>query len=102
MNLTKDIADKKSPALFCVLTVLFLAGCSNGTQIQEVNYVGGMETSSAVVQANSNGGYTTVSGDPDIAVADAGMEQESMLPYGGGDQGIRLAEDESSGFIDQN
>ncbi|MCE0521586.1 MAG: hypothetical protein LV480_01590 [Methylacidiphilales bacterium] len=88
-------------AILCWAAALSLVGCSSGTPIQEVNYVGGMETSSAVVVATPNGGYQTISGDPDVAI-DGGIEQESMLPYGGGDQGIRQAEDEAPAFIDEN
>ncbi len=81
--------------LLCLGMTLLLAGCSSNTPIEEGTYVGGMETQSAVVEPNGNGGYRTISGDPYVAV-DGGLEQESMLPYGGGDQGIRQAEDEAT------
>ena len=74
-----------------------LAGCSSSTPIEEGQYVGDMPVNTAVVEPTSNGGYRTISGDPLIAV-DGGVEQESMLPYGGGEQGIRQAEDESLNY----
>jgi len=79
------------------LGALLLWGCSSNGTVEEANYVGGMETSSAVVQETPNGGYRTISGDPDI-IANGQIEQESMLPYGGGDEGIRQAEDEGPAF----
>ena len=70
------------------------AGCSSGTPIEEGEYVGGMPVDGAVVEPVPGGGYKTISGDPLIAV-NGNIEQTSMLPYGGGDEGIRQAEDET-------
>lgn len=66
----------------------------SGGIVHEATYFDGMKTSSAVVQETPNGGYRTISGDP-IVVVDGEVEPESMLPYGGSEQGIRQAEDES-------
>jgi hypothetical protein len=76
------------------LVAISMAGCSSGTPIEEGEYVGGMPVDTATVEAVPGGGYQTLSGDPLIAAND-GIEQESMLPYGGGDQGIRQMEDET-------
>jgi len=81
-------------SLLCGMVAFSFAGCSSGTPIEENEYVGGMPTDSAVVEPVPGGGYKTISGDPLIAV-NGDVEQESMLPYGGGDQGIRTMEDET-------
>ena len=88
--------------LWCGMAALLTAACSSGGggDIQEATYVDGMETDSAVVQATPNGGYRTVSGDP-MVVANGDIEPESMLPYGGGNEGIRQMEDEAP-FQDVN
>lgn len=82
------------------VTALALAGCSssgsNGT-VDEATYFDGMQTSSAVLQETPNGGYRTISGDPQVIV-DNNIEPENMLPYGGGAEGIREAEDESTTY----
>jgi hypothetical protein len=70
------------------------AGCSSGTPIEEGEYVGGMPVDTAVVEPVPGGGYRTISGDPLVAM-NGNIEQTSMLPYGGGDEGIRQAEDET-------
>lgn len=74
-----------------------LAACSDNTPIQEGEYFGGMPVDTATVEPTANGGYRTISGDP-LIVTDNGIEPESMLPYGGSEQGIRLAEDESLNY----
>ncbi len=77
---------------------LLLAGCSNGTDVYESEGMYGMPpTDTAVVQATPTG-YRTVSGDPLIVYHDD-LEPESMLPYGGGDEGIRQAEDEDVTYM---
>jgi hypothetical protein len=81
-------------ALICTAAALIATACSSGTPIEEGEYVGGMPVDTAVVEPTPGGGYKTVYGDPLVAVNN-GIEQESMLPYGGGDQGIRLMEDET-------
>ena len=81
--------------------VLLLQGCSSNGTVQEATYFDGMQTSSAVVQETPNGGYRTISGNP-IVVVNADVEPESLLPYGGGDEGIRQAEDESPYYINDN
>ncbi len=78
----------------CGMGALMLWGCSSNGTIEEATYTDGMETNSAVVQETPNGGYRTISGDPEIVV-NGDIEPESMLPYGGGDEGIRQAEDET-------
>jgi hypothetical protein len=82
----------------CVLSYAILAllitGCSSNTPIYEGEYVGGMPVDTAVVEPVPGGGYRTISGDPLIAMNN-NIEQTSMLPYGGGDQGIRTVEDET-------
>ena len=75
-------------------TTLLVVGCSSNGVVQEETYQDGFETSSAVVQETAGGGYRTISGNPIVVVNDD-VEPESMLPYGGGDEGIRQAEDES-------
>ncbi len=82
---------------------LLLAACSSGGNsgggvVQESTYLGDMQTSSTVVQETPNG-YRTISGDP-VTVVNGEVEPESMLPYGGGEQGIRQAEDESTSYTD--
>lgn len=81
--------------------VLLLQGCSSNGTVQEATYFDGMQTSSAVVQETPNGGYRTISGNPIVVVNDD-VEPESLLPYGGGDEGIRQAEDESPYYINDN
>jgi len=81
-------------ALACGIIAFSFTACSSGTPIEESEYVGGMPTDSAVVEATPGGGYRTLSGDPLVAV-NGNIEQTSMLPYGGGDEGIRMAEDET-------
>jgi hypothetical protein len=81
-------------ALFSGILALFLVACSSGSTIQEGQYVGDMPVNTATVEAMPGGGYKTISGDPYIAV-NGDLEQESMLPYGAGDQGIRTMEDET-------
>jgi hypothetical protein len=78
---------------YAALPLLFTS-CSSGTPIEEGTYVGGLQTQQAVVEAEPGGGYKTISGDPLIAM-NGYIEPESMLPYGGGDSGIRQAEDET-------
>ncbi len=84
--------------LGCAVTALALAGCSSGGTVQETTYLGDMETSSAVVQETPDGGYRTISGNPVVVVNDE-VEPENMLPYGGGEEGIRQAEDESTSYM---
>jgi len=88
-------ADSWRPVL-AGTAALLLAGCgSNGTgTVEEGTYFDGIETSSAVVQETPNGGYRTISGNP-VVIVNGEVEPESMLPYGGGDEGIRQAEDET-------
>jgi len=81
-------------ALVGAIVVCSFAGCSSDTPIEESEYAGGLPTDTAVVEPVPGGGYKTLSGDPLVGVND-GIEQESMLPYGGGDQGIRTMEDET-------
>lgn len=88
---------------FAGLVAFFLAGCSSGGDanngiVTETTYVGGLATSQAVVQETPTG-YRTVSGDP-VVVVNGEVEPESLLPYGGGEQGIREAEDESTTYTD--
>jgi hypothetical protein len=74
-----------------------LAACNSGSSngiVEEATYAGGLQTSSAVVQETPNGGYRTISGNP-VVVVNGEIEPESMLPYGGGEEGIRQAEDET-------
>jgi hypothetical protein len=73
---------------------LLITGCSSNTPIYEGEYVGGMPVDTAVVEPTPGGGYRTISGDPLVAV-NGDIEQTSMLPYGGGDEGIRTMEDET-------
>jgi len=80
--------------LFYVTLPLLISGCSSDTPIQEATYTDGFQTQSAEVEAVPGGGYRTVSGDPLVAV-NGDIEQTSMLPYGGGDEGIRTMEDET-------
>jgi hypothetical protein len=91
-NITKIIAVIACAVSYALLPVL-ITGCS-GTPIEEGSYVDGMETDSAVVEAVPGGGYKTISGDPLIAT-NGNIQETSMLPYGGGDQGIRTMEDET-------
>ena len=98
MNMRKNITTPKRPwkrlgGLLGGAGALLLWGCSTSQDIQEVTYVDGLPTSTAVVRATPNG-YQTISGDPVVAV-NGDLESESMLPYGGGEQGIRRMEDES-------
>ncbi len=92
MTTTKGIA--RGFMLAYALVAFALAGCSSSTPIEEGSYVGDTPVNTAVVQYNGDGGYRTLSGDPYIAY-NGGLEQESMMPYGGGNEGIRQAEDES-------
>ena len=99
MNKLKTITNLKALALggsvfLFVIVAAAIAGCSSGTPIEEGEYVGDMPVNTAVVEPEPGGGYKTISGDPYIAV-NGGIEQESMLPYGGGDEGIRQMEDET-------
>ena len=81
-------------SLLCGMAALLVTACSSGTPIEEGEYYDGMPTDTAVVEATPGGGYKTISSDPLVGVNN-GIEQESMLPYGGGDQGIRTMEDET-------
>jgi len=72
------------------------AGTSSGTVVEEED-VGGLPVDGAVLQETPNGGYRTVVGNP-FVVVNGGVEPESMLPYGGGEEGIRQAEDESPDY----
>ena len=84
--------------LLCAGLALLIFGCSSNGVIQESTYVDGMQSSSAVVQATPDGGYRTISGNPIVVVNDQ-VEPENMLPYGGGEEGIRQAEDESTTYM---
>ena len=100
---TKCFLNRKPPALrskvlLCGTMSLLILGCSSNGTVQESTYVDGMETSSAVVQETADGGYRTISGNPIVVVNDD-IEPENMLPYGGGEEGIRQAEDESTSYM---
>jgi hypothetical protein len=109
MSQFRDIVRRKTDALrrnvfFCGIVAGvagLIVGCSSGGTIQEATYVGDMQTSSAVVQATPGGGYRTISGNPIVVVNDQ-VEPENMLPYGGGEEGIRQAEDEGTPFALHN
>jgi hypothetical protein len=81
------------PTLYAVSLAIFLVGCSANPTVEEATYQDGLLTGTAVVQGEPNGGWQTIHGDPVIAV-NGGIANESALPYGGGDEGIRLMEDE--------
>jgi len=103
MTDTKSIAVRKldtllSYMLLCGTMALLIVGCSSNGVVQESTYLDGMETSSAVVQETADGGYRTISGNPIVVVNDD-VEPENMLPYGGGEEGIRQAEDESITYM---
>jgi hypothetical protein len=49
------------------------------------------------MQETPNGGYRTVVGNP-VIVVNGSVEPESLLPYGGGEEGLRQAEDESPNY----
>ncbi len=102
---------KRSPAIFipvrelaccaafacAAVSAFLLAACSSGGSggtVVEQEYVGDLPVDSAVLQETPNGGYRTIAGDP-VIVVNGGVEPESMLPYGGGEEGLRQAEDES-------
>lgn len=87
------------PPLLGVGAMFLLTSCggaSSGT-VYEQEDVGGLPVDGAVLQETPNGGYRTVVGNP-VVVVNGGIEPESMLPYGGGEEGIRQAEDESPDY----
>jgi hypothetical protein len=88
------------PPLLGLAAMFFLTSCgaggSNGTVVEQ-EYAGGLPVDGAVLQETPNGGYRTVVGDP-VVVVNGDVEPESLLPYGGGEEGIRQAEDESPDY----
>jgi hypothetical protein len=74
--------------------LLLLWGCASNGVVHETIYTDGFQTDTATVQAAPNGGYQTLQGDP-VVVARDDVELESDLPYGGGEEGIRRAEDDA-------
>jgi len=83
-----------------IVSAFLLAACSSGGSsgtVVEQEYVGDLPVDSAVLQETPNGGYRTISGNP-VVVVSGDIEPESMLPYGGGEEGIRQAEDESLNY----
>jgi hypothetical protein len=95
---TKQLDRLLSYMLLSGIVALLVVGCSSNGVVQETTYLGGMETSSALVQGTADGGYRTISGNPIVVVNDE-VEPENMLPYGGGEEGIRQAEDESTTYM---
>jgi hypothetical protein len=88
-------------ALACAIVAAFLlaacsSGASNGTVVEQ-EYVGDLPVDGAIMQETPNGGYRTVAGSP-VIVVNGVVEPESLLPYGGGEEGIRQAEDESPNY----
>jgi hypothetical protein len=91
---------------FCVLTAaaaLLLAACASGGSsgsegpVYEQTYAGDLPDGGAIEQETPNGGYRTVVGDP-VVIVNGDVEPESLLPYGGGEEGLRQAEDESPDY----
>ncbi len=83
-----------------IVAAFLLAACSSGGSsgtVVEQEYVGDLPVDGAVLQETPNGGYRTVAGNP-VVVVSGDVEPESMLPYGGGEEGIRQAEDESLNY----
>lgn len=75
--------------------IILAAGCASGGKVYETTYTDGMVTGTAVMKEKKDGGYQTISGDPVVAV-DNGLTTEDQLPYGGGNSGLREAEDEAA------
>ena len=83
-----------------IVAAFLLAACSSGASngtVVEQEYVGDLPVDGAVLQETPNGGYRTVAGNP-VIVVNGNVEPESMLPYGGGEEGLRQAEDESPNY----
>lgn len=76
--------------------MILMAGCAGGDgKVYETTYTDGMVTGTAVMKEKKNGGWQTVSGDPVVAVNN-GITTEDQLPYGGGNSGLREAQDEAA------
>ena len=72
------------------------AGSGDGT-VYEQTYAGDLPDGGAVLQETPNGGYRTVVGNP-VVIVNGQAEPASLLPYGGGEEGLRQAEDESPNY----
>jgi hypothetical protein len=85
------------------LATLLLAACGSGGSgtaegpVYEQTYAGDLPTGGAIEQETPNGGYRTVVGNP-VVILNGDVEPESLLPYGGGEEGLRQAEDESPNY----
>jgi hypothetical protein len=89
--------------LLVLAASFLLAACGTGASrasdgpVYEQEYQGGLPVDGAVEQETPNGGYRTVVGNP-VVIVNGGVEPESLLPYGGGEEGLRQAEDESPNY----
>jgi hypothetical protein len=83
-----------------LVAAFLLAACGGGSgsgTVVEQEYAGDLPVDGAIEQETPNGGYRTIAGNP-VVIVNGGVEPESLLPYGGGEEGLRQAEDESPNY----
>jgi hypothetical protein len=106
MKRTSPLPSPAAEIVFCLVTAgaaLLLAACGSGGSsatdgpVYEQTYAGDLPDGGAIEQETPNGGYRTVVGDP-VVILNGDVEPESLLPYGGGEEGLRQAEDESPSY----
>jgi hypothetical protein len=99
-SLAGDVAFSALVAV-TALGAFLLAACGASTgadqPVVEQEYEGGLPVDGAIEQETPNGGYRTVVGNP-VVIVNGGVEPDNLLPYGGGEEGLRQAEDESPDY----